>query len=286
MNFSYVILHYFSAEDTIDCIRSIIKLDGFLEENNHIIVVDNASPNNSLDIIRKTIGDNDYISYLQSHKNIGFAKGNNLGIKHAKKYFDPDFVIALNNDTTIEQSDFQDVIEKKYKETSFFVMGPDIKTKDGFHQNPGTKQSWTVWELEKFVFRRRLENIFLGLGADKIFRKKFERGQSVYNKDKVEYDVKGTILHGACLIFSRDYLSREVGFFEGTFMYMEEDILKLLCDKKGYLMLYSPSLSIYHKEEVSSKLIYKDFSKRLRNKNKLLIDSIKVYIKLLKENKW
>lgn len=287
MNFSYIILHYFSAEDTIDCIKSITKLKGFLEGNNHIVVVDNASPNNSLDIIKATIGNQDYISYLQSHGNLGFAKGNNLGIKYAKKHFDPDFVIALNNDTITEQLEFQDIIEQKYKETSFFVMGPDIITIDGFHQNPpgiNPKQSWTIRELKSYRLRRKIENILLRIGAGKVFHKKFEMRQAVYRKNKVNHDIKNTILHGACLIFSRDYLSKENGFFDGTFMYLEEDILKYICDRKNYLMLYSPDLYIHHKEEASSKLMYTDFSKRLINKNKRIIDSINVYIKLLENS--
>lgn len=280
MNFSYVILHYFSAIDTINCINSILRINNFFEDDNHIIVVDNASPNDSLELIRDVIGEKEFITYIRSSDNLGFARGNNLGISYAKKHFNPDFIVALNNDTVIEQSNFQDIVEEKFAKTNFFVMGPDILTKDGFHQNPGTKQEWTMFELRKLRFKRRLENLILSLKIDFISKRIIEKKKNVYRNNVINHDIKDTILHGACLIFSKGYIDRFKGFYDKTFMYMEEDILKLMSCYYGFLMLYTPDLKITHKEEVSSKLIYSNDSERIINKNKMLIDSTYIYEKL------
>ena len=72
--FCYVILHYLTAEDTINCVESILKQN----EECKIIIVDNASNNGSIEQIEERYKKNTSIIIIKNEKNLGFADGNNI----------------------------------------------------------------------------------------------------------------------------------------------------------------------------------------------------------------
>lgn len=280
MRLAYVILHYMAGEDTIECAESILKVSENSNHNVLIIIVDNGSTNHSIDKINEAFGQSSSVVILRSEKNLGFARGNNLGFTYAKKIFKADFIVQLNNDTIISQSDFNDVIIRKYEETNYDVLGPDIVTADGYHQNPGRKQFWTLRELSWFRFKKRIRILLSYLYIDSLLEKGIKQVKEIYRKDTLVGDVKDTILHGACLIFSPKYINRFNGLCGDTFLYFEEDILKMQADYYGLIMLYSSELSIYHKEDVATNFVLTSFRSRERRKYRLLIESSKVYSKI------
>ena len=98
-----VILNYKAYHETEKCIDSII--------NNRmdvagIVVVDNASGNESVSCLRRKYQGNNKIKIVKSNKNLGFAKGNNLGIKVAKTLWKAEFVLLLNSDTVMLEKDY------------------------------------------------------------------------------------------------------------------------------------------------------------------------------------
>ena len=80
--FSFVILHYISITDTIECIESILKNINYLKY--YIIVVDNGSKNNSGNILKEKYKNNSNVKVILNENNLGFARGNNVGYKLAK----------------------------------------------------------------------------------------------------------------------------------------------------------------------------------------------------------
>jgi GT2 family glycosyltransferase len=132
---TFIILHYITTEDTLECVKSII--DNIKYNRYEIIIVDNGSPNKSGIKLKEIFEDNSNVRVEINEKNLGFAKGNNVGFKIAKEDLNSDFVIMLNNDTILKQPDFINVLIEKYKNDKFSVLGPDIiSTIDGNHQNP------------------------------------------------------------------------------------------------------------------------------------------------------
>ena len=101
--FTFVILHYLTMEDTIDCIESI--RDKCRNFQYRIIVVDNASPNNSGRKLEKKYKDDSDIKVVVNRENVGFARGNNIGFKIAKED-KSDFIILCNNDTKLLKDNF------------------------------------------------------------------------------------------------------------------------------------------------------------------------------------
>lgn len=278
MNVVYLILHYLAGDDTIECIDSILNATANSEHNTHIVVVDNGSTNNSYSKIQEKFKTNDSVTLLHSDKNLGFARGNNIGFNYAKNNLHADFIVQLNNDTILEQCDFNEALVKKFDEKKYFVLGPDIESADGYHQNPGHKQSWSFRELFCFRLKKRVQ-IVLSLFGFKQFGEKAAKYSGHIEKTLVG-DVENTILHGACLIFSPLYIRRFDGLCEKTFLYWEEDILKLSADYYGFLMLYSSDLHILHKEDAATNMVSGSSAKKTRKKLSFLIASSKIYSNL------
>lgn len=88
-----VILTWHNSVDTIECINSALGLD---YPNREIIVVDNASADGSREVVRQWCGGRD-VTFIASPSNLGYAGGNNQGIRHAMASCD--YVWIINNDT-------------------------------------------------------------------------------------------------------------------------------------------------------------------------------------------
>ena len=117
---------------------------------------------------------------------------------------------------------------------------------------------------------------------DSLASKVIEQVKEIYRTETLVGDMENTILHGACLIFSPLYVKRFEGLHDKTFLYMEEDILKLYADFYGFLMLYSSELQIYHREDVATNMVEATNDKKARLKYKYLIASSKIYSRLKK----
>lgn len=95
-----VILNWKRKSDTLECLKSIQKLsvDGF-ELN--IIVVDNGSSDGSVDAFKK-FKSKYPLQIIENDKNLGFAGGNNVGIRRALEE-KASYVVILNNDTILDK---------------------------------------------------------------------------------------------------------------------------------------------------------------------------------------
>ena len=130
----FVIFHYMAVDETKLCVNSILNN---VNGEKKIIVVDNASPNKTFNDLQKEYKDTSDVVVIESKENLGFAKGNNLGYKYAVEYFNPEFIVVMNNDMEIKQQDFIEEIDKSFSEYNYYIMGPDIySTKKKYHQNP------------------------------------------------------------------------------------------------------------------------------------------------------
>ena len=281
MKIAYVILHYMAGKDTIECALSILRVTEKSIHQTLIVIVDNGSTNNSYEEIKQKFSAYNNVVCLHSDENCGFARGNNIGFQYAKNKFQADFIVQLNNDTIVSQTNFNEVLVRKYDEKHYSILGPDIVTLDGCHQNPGKEVKWTKKKLLAFRVKKRIQYV---LAHFEIFDAVLKLNDGAYSKEQIKGDILNTYLHGACYIFSPDYIARFDGMYEKTFLYMEEDILKLRADYLGCLMMYSSDLSILHKEDVSTNMVAGKSIEKKKRVYKNLLDSSKVYLDLMKQN--
>lgn len=288
-NFSFVILHYNTIDDTYACVSSIEKMCKGSEYR--IYIVDNASPNQTGTVLANHY-QNDKISVIKSQENLGFAKGNNLGIIQAEKDGFNDYVVVLNNDTKIIQTNFLTKIEEEYARSKFAVLGPTIYTPKGKSDvNPGRtyiKQGPSldkcIFQYKKQLFLNKWRLDWLSSLLRKIHCRHNSKGQQLDKKGQFKY-TQNCLLHGCCLIFSKKYLDVMHGFDPRTFLYFEEDILYLHCMKLGLKTVYNPEIEIWHKEDSATDSMLKSPRKKRVFIYSNILKSIYLYKMILEEYK-
>ena len=87
---SVILVNYNGFEDTVECVKSLKDID---YDNYEIIVVDNGSTTNPTDQQSKYLSENTI--FIKHDKNLGFAGGNNIGIKTVLRH-NPQYVLLLN----------------------------------------------------------------------------------------------------------------------------------------------------------------------------------------------
>lgn len=281
MKVCFVILHYLTDEDTIECINSIKSLD---KENVQLIIVDNYSNNGSIEKVKTLTTNMDNCHIIYNQKNLGFAMGNNIGYSYARKNFPSSFVVILNNDTLIKQKDFIQRLINSYKNNKFYVLGPDIiSLVDGGHQNP-MSSLLTVKDIRKEIYRYSLLLVLSRIGVYDFLKKHHNKEYVMknINMNKGVYEIMvNRALHGSCLIFSPDFVNQvEQAFLPDTFLYMEEMILAKFCALNNMKVVYDPSLEIYHKEDSSTNKQVSSAKEKREFLFKNLIRSGKVYKRL------
>ncbi len=285
----FVILHYIAFDETAACVHSILRN---IEGEKQVIIIDNASPNNTGNALNEYYRGNKRITVLMAERNLGFAQGNNIGYKYAVKYFDPDFIVVMNNDMVIKQHDFIAEIYKSYDEYGYYIMGPDVfSTKKEIHQNPEQRQIPSQNELRSKYRKLWLKDKFKFLFVIKwviytiLFKFKPEKHEKI-DDNYVDHVVINPLLHGSCYIFSKLFTEKnpETCFYGKTFMYMEAEILHYLAKKNGFKMIYYPFIKVFHHEDVSTDQEYKRKYKKAIFTVRCLLQSCKVFLELMEQD--
>lgn len=254
MKFAFVILHYMAIQDTIECIESFKNLSSDLDYS--LIIVDNCSPDQSGNKLREIYVDETKIHIILNRENAGFAKGNNVGIQFAREKLNADFIVCINNDTEMIQSDFLEKVFAEYSYSKFWVLGPMILTKDGkYVSNPLAGFIRNKYEVENALKLKKKELFYTKLGIDGLqtaWRKVKFHLTKHSDKQLPIYRKVNVALHGSCLVFSPKFFEYFSGFDERTFLYSEENILYTQVMAKEGIMVYSPQIFIYHKEDAST----------------------------------
>lgn len=284
--FSFVILHYKNIEETRECIESVLNNVIYKEVN--IVIVDNGSNDGTGEELKRIYGTKENVFVLINNENLGFAKGNNIGYKFSKEILNTDFIVMINSDVLIEQNDFCDVITKIYEKKNFALLGPDALSEDkSYHQNPLIPReefnSRTITQKIKY-YKRQLVLAKLYIEPfwgqiKKYFNLLFEDKSQ---KKLYMMERENVLLFGCCFIFSPQFIRKKDGLFDKTFMYGEEEILYYICRRDNLKILYSPEIKIIHKGAKSTGYIYKNIFKKHIFFFSNYIDSLNVFLELIK----
>lgn len=259
MKFVFVILHYCAVETTmrsVDTILTCIHYDDY-----EIVIVDNASPDKSGELLKRKYCNAEKVHIIENPLNQGFARGNNAGYQFAKVKLEANFIICMNNDVMMLQEDFLQRVLNLYRTRKFYVLGPDIVTPQGEHQNPHRLKTFDLKDVNRIIRNRTIIVWYLRVKRflkieDKVqILEKWDERRGAGEKKNIRTDVEqmDVVLHGSCLIFSPDYIENEdEAFYPETFMWMEEEILTFLCQKKHYKTVYSPQIKVLHHEGIST----------------------------------
>jgi hypothetical protein len=222
---SIIILNWNNHEDTIECVESCLKLDYSPYE---IVIVDNASKDDSENILRKAFP---CLKLIQTGANLGYAGGNNAGIRYALEK-GSDFIWLLNNDTAVTPQALSVLVAHAETDPAIGMVGSKILS----YSDPSLLLS-----AGGTVNMRTGITEHLGFGCT-------DRGQFDKPMD-TEY------LTGCSLLVKRRVIENIGLMNEAYFLYFEETEWCVKAAKKGYKLRYAPESVVYHKESVSVRKI-------------------------------
>lgn len=213
-----ILVNYNGFSDTIECVESLKKIT---YSNYVIIVVDNKSTNVSMENQLAYLQKNTV--YICSDENLGFSGGNNIGIKYAREN-KADYVLLLNNDTTVEP----DFLTK-------LVAAAEEKKDNGIF---GCKIMY-YWDREKIWFDGGTFDAKTG-------------NTSHYHKNETKDDIEAVTFLTGCLMLIPIKILGDIGMLdESYFLYAEDTDYCCRVMNVGYQLYYCPDAVIYHKEGAS-----------------------------------
>ena len=220
IDISIITINYNGLNDTCALIETIPNKD-----NLEVIVVDNASKNQEAeaDTISKRFP---HVKVIKSKKNLGFAGGNNLGIKAARGKY----LFFINNDTIFKGFNIQALIDRLESSPAIGVVCPKIRFAWG--TNPIQFTGYTP--LSKITVR----NQSIGFGE----------------VDHGQYDTAHPTpyAHGAAMLIQREAIEKTGLMPECFFLYYEELDWSMMFTRAGFQIWYEPLCTIYHKESQST----------------------------------
>lgn len=204
-NIGIVILNYGTTKETCNL---ILKIKDF-KNLNSIVVVDNPAGNNSTDEIRAFINKlkSCKISLIEAKTNGGYAKGNNIGLRHLIKVDKCSICFIANPDITFEENSFNEILNCFEKYDAYGVLTCRRIVSDG------TKLR-QFWKLPNY--KDILSDKFF------IFRKKHQRNE-IYKIDSDMDLIEVPVAPGAFWAVRSDLLKKVNFLDENTFLFYEEN---------------------------------------------------------------
>ena len=214
---SIITINYNGFKDTCELIESLPLEDLSIE----VIVVDNASKEDEATIIANRYPQ---VKVIRSEQNLGFAGGNNLGIKATQGKY----ILFINNDTILghQTSDIRHLVSRIETDAKIGMVCPKIRFAWG--DKPIQFAGYTP--LSHYTMR----NCSIGFGES-------DRGQ---------YDTAypTPYAHGAAMMVKREAIEKVGLMPECYFLYYEELDWSMMFTRAGYSIWYEPACTIYHKE--------------------------------------
>ncbi len=213
-----VVLNWNNAEDTLRCLASLAQLT---YSNYEVIVVDNGSTDDSVLQIRSAY---DRTILIETGENLGYAGGNNLGIRYALEQ-GTEYVCILNNDVIVAPDFLEPLMFELRTNPGVGVVTPLIADmNDSAH----------VWTLGAMIMQQTgaVTRLFTG-----------QKVELVQTKMPFEVDVApGSTMLVRCEVFD------VVGLFsEDFYLYYEESDWSLLVRKSDYSIYAVPASIVWHK---------------------------------------
>lgn len=235
-----IVLNWKQPKLTVGTITSLLKINhpSFSYE---IVLVDNGSPDNSIEIFNKKYKNNNLVKILNTKGNLGYVGGNNFGINYALEA-NFDFIVLLNNDVLVDPNFLEELLKES---VHYDILGPKIYFAPGheFHKDRYQKKDLgkVIWSVGG---QMDWKNIYgSNIGVDKV-----DHGQF----DKINENID--FVSGCCLMASSGVF-KTIGLLDKKyFMYLEDVDFCQRAKKSNLKLAYIPNSIIWHIATGSSKI--------------------------------
>ena len=253
-----IILNWNQIDLTLACLKSVFqsRIDGQIEIE--AIVVDNGSTDNSrkrlkeiqekrslsrqgrgeIEILRSKFPN---FKVIFNKENLGFAGGNNVGLRYALKK-GADFIFILNNDTEIKNDCVLNLWQTFLDEEKIGIVSPKIYYAPGFEFHKKRYQKKDLGRVIWYAGGKIDWDNVLGrhLGVDEV-----DQGQ--YEKRKENEFATG------CAFMAKRAVFEDVGLFDERFcLYLEDLDFSYRVAKAGFKLVFNPQAIVWHKNAGSS----------------------------------
>ncbi len=208
---------------TLECLAS---LEAVTTPNVRVMVVDNASTDGTVDAIRDRYGDR--VTVVATGANLGFAGGNNAGIRRALDE-GADFILLLNNDTRVDPAFLDALVGPMPGAPEVGITGPKI-----YYDSPPDR----LW--------------FAG-GAISMWRGT-ARHIGIRETDRGQYDTPRSVDYiSGCALLTRRAVFERVGLLDESYTaYFEDADLCMRARRAGFEIRYVPAAKVWHKISAST----------------------------------
>lgn len=230
-----IIVNYKNYSDTIECIESLERID---YKNYRIIIIDNNSSNNSEEILKCKFPKH---IILKTKNNLGFAYGNNVGIKIAI-HNNADYILLLNNDTVVEEDFLSKMVLCAENNKNVGIVGGKIYN---YFMPETIDYAGGYFDYSKFI--------------------------SIHYRDCDSFDKDVSFIIGCLMLIKADVFEKVGLLSEEFFMYYEDTDFCIRVSENGFRLIYTPEAIIYHKISGSTGGNQSPFSIKWNNRNRLIM---------------
>lgn len=235
-----VILNWNGKEDTLACLSSVFLID---YSNFNVVVVDNGSVDGSVESFVAEYPD---LKIIQTGDNLGYAGGNNCGIKYALEN-NAEYILLLNNDTVVAPDFLTHLFESSLNFPHGYILGPKIY----YYDHPEK-----IWFAGGKWNSNTLKTEHIGMGQ--------------INSQQFEQVIEVDYITG-CALFASSSTFKEVGMLDDAFfLTFEETDWCYRAKAKGYHCIFIPKSIVWHKVSVSFGGASSPLANYFMTRNKLL----------------
>lgn len=267
MKLALVVLNYNDADNTLKVLGNVAHYDVF----DKVIVVDNASNDDSRIRLKSYCEDNEKIYFVENHENKGYGAGNNIGIFVAKK-LGMDLALIANPDTDFEERVIKVLKSAMEKNENIGICAPLVETSDVYGSRENVLNGASCWPMRDFL-HSLAEN---GPICRRIFTKSLHYDRNFYN---AKIRKVGAVL-GALLMVRVDAFIKVGGYDEKMFLYGEEDLLSKKMEGIGLKTAVITGYKYKHIHSASIKKSLKSLYSRQKIREESTMYFYKNYLKI------
>ncbi|MFB0555255.1 MAG: glycosyltransferase family 2 protein [Phycisphaerae bacterium] len=202
LDLSIIIVNWNTRSILCDCLRSIYDQGG--ERDIEVIVIDNASTDGSVEMVKK---DFPQVTLIKNSQNLGFARANNIGIHQSSGRY----ICLVNSDVIVLNGCIENLISFMDNYPTAGMVGPRILNQDRTLQ-PSCRHFPTIWN-----------NLCQALGLNKLFPKSRFFSETFMNYWAHDIVQKVDVLSGCFWMIRREALNK-VGLLDEDFFIYGEDL--------------------------------------------------------------
>jgi len=226
MQLSVIILNYNVRYFLEQCVLSVQKaLEGI---DGEIIVIDNNSSDDSCDMMKRVFPN---IKLIENTENLGFPKGNNIGVAQAKG----EYICILNPDTVVAEDTFFKILSFAKTKTDLGIVGCKLIDGRGNFLPESKRGIPSPWVAFTKIF-----GLYKFFPKINWFNQYYAQHLSENESGKVD------ILVGAFMIMKRELYIEIGGFDENCFMYSDDIDLSYMVLQKGKCNYYFHETTVIH----------------------------------------